>query len=109
MDVPMDFEDVVYVGEVLRSRRKSEKVFIYLDMLTREPVGYYQRDIKGCYRNLADQGFVKVAEKRLSAAVSQVIYNPPDFRNPERPQGVNRGLVHIPIDAGLRRMGICWR
>ena len=38
---------------------------LYLDPLTGEPVSYYQRDIKDVIDDLADKGFVKVAEKKV--------------------------------------------
>ncbi len=62
---PWISKDVVYVGEYYEVEEKSEKVFIYLDPLTREPVSYYQRDIKDVIDDLADKGFVKVAEKKV--------------------------------------------
>ena len=62
---PWISKDVVYVGEYYEVEEKNEKVFIYLDPLTREPVSYYQRDIKEVIDDLADKGFVKVAEKKV--------------------------------------------
>lgn len=62
---PWISKDVVYVGEYYEVEEKNEKVFIYLDPLTGEPVSYYQRDIKDVIDDLADKGFVKVAEKKV--------------------------------------------
>lgn len=62
---PWISNDVVYIGEYYEVEEKNEKVFIYLDPLTGEPVSYYQRDIKDVIDDLADKGFVKVAEKKV--------------------------------------------
>lgn len=63
---PWISKDVVYVGEYYEVEEKNEKVFIYLDPMTGEPVSYYQRDIKDVIDDLADKGFVKVAEKKVN-------------------------------------------
>ena len=47
---------------------KKEKVFIYRDPLTGEPVSCYQQDIKDVIDDLADRGFIKVAERRGEAS-----------------------------------------
>lgn len=57
--------DVVYVGEYYEVEEKKEKVFIYQDPLTGEPVSYFQRDIKDVIDELADKGMIKVAEKKV--------------------------------------------
>lgn len=44
---------------------KKEKVFIYRDPLTGEPVSYYQQDIKDVIDDLANRGFIKVAERKV--------------------------------------------
>lgn len=62
---PWISKDVVYIGEYYEVEEKNEKVFIYLDPLTQEPVSYYQRDIKDVIDDLAEKGFVKVAEKKV--------------------------------------------
>ncbi|MBS3894724.1 portal protein [Serratia marcescens] len=59
-------KDVVYVGEYYEVEEKKEKVFIYLDPMTGEPVSYYQRDIKDVIDELADRGMQKVAERNVS-------------------------------------------
>ncbi len=43
---PWVSNDVVYVAEYYEVEEKKEKVFIYRDPLTGEPVSYYQQDIK---------------------------------------------------------------
>lgn len=57
--------DVVYVAEYYEVEEKKEKVFIYQDPLTGEPVSYFQRDIKDVIDELADKGMIKVAEKKV--------------------------------------------
>lgn len=57
--------EVVYVAEYYEVEEKKEKVFIYQDPLTGEPVSYFQRDIKDVIDELADKGMIKVAEKKV--------------------------------------------
>ncbi len=57
--------DVVYVAEYYEVEEKKEKVFIYRDPLTGEPVSYYQQDIKDVIDDLANRGFIKVAERKV--------------------------------------------
>lgn len=58
--------DTVYVGEYYEVEEKKEKVFIYRDPLTGEPVGYYQRDIAKVIDELAERGMEKVAERKVT-------------------------------------------
>lgn len=57
--------DVVYVGEFYEVEEKKEKVFIYRDPLTGEPVSYFHQDIKDVIDDLASRGFLKVAERKV--------------------------------------------
>lgn len=57
--------DVVYVGEHYKITEKKEKVFIYIDPVTQEPVSYFKRDIADVIDELADQGFEKVGERMI--------------------------------------------
>lgn len=50
--------DVVYVAEYYEVEEKKEKVFIYRDPLTGEPVSYYQQDIKDVIDDLANRGLL---------------------------------------------------
>jgi len=56
---------VIYVGEHYEVEEKKEKVFIYLDPLTGEPVSYFQKDIADVIDELAEKGFVKVSERKV--------------------------------------------
>lgn len=58
---PWVSNDVVYVAEYYEVEEKKEKVFIYRDPLTGEPVSYYQQDIKDVIDDLANRGFIKVS------------------------------------------------
>jgi hypothetical protein len=62
---PWISKDVVYVGEHYEVEVKNEKVFIYQDPITGEPVSYYQRDIKDVIDDLAEKGYVKIAERKV--------------------------------------------
>ncbi|QLY47101.1 portal protein [Escherichia coli] len=62
---PWVSNDVVYVAEYYEVEEKKEKVFIYRDPLTGEPVSYYQQDIKDVIDDLANRGFIKVAERKV--------------------------------------------
>lgn len=53
---------VIYVGE---HYEVEEKVFIYLDPMTGEPVSYFQKDITDVIDDLADKGYVKVSERKV--------------------------------------------
>ena len=56
---------VIYVGEHYEVEEKKEKVFIYLDPMTGEPVSYYQKDIADVIDDLAEKGYVKVSERKV--------------------------------------------
>ncbi|EHW7665305.1 portal protein, partial [Shigella flexneri] len=62
---PWVSNDVVYVAEYYEVEEKKEKVFIYRDPLTGEPVSYYQQDIKDVIDDLANRGFIKAAERKV--------------------------------------------
>ncbi|HDQ5875492.1 TPA: portal protein, partial [Shigella flexneri] len=62
---PWVSNDVVYVAEYYEVEEEKEKVFIYRDPLTGEPVSYYQQDIKDVIDDLANRGFIKVAERKV--------------------------------------------
>ena len=44
---------------------KKETAFIYQDPITGEPVSYFKRDIKDVIDDLADRGFIKIAERQI--------------------------------------------
>ncbi|WP_313109084.1 portal protein [Atlantibacter sp.] len=56
---------VIYVGEHYEVEEKKEKVFIYLDPMTGEPVSYFQKDIADVIDDLAEKGYVKVSERKV--------------------------------------------
>lgn len=56
---------VIYVGEHYEVEEKKEKVFIYLDPMTGEPVSYFQKDITDVIDDLAEKGYVKVSERKV--------------------------------------------
>lgn len=59
-------KDTVRVAEYYEVEEKKEKVFIYTDQLTGEPVSYYQRDIKDVIDELAERGMEKTAERYVT-------------------------------------------
>jgi len=62
---PWATKDVIYVGEHYEVEEKKEKVFIYLDPMTGEPVSYFQKDIAEVIDDLAEKGYVKVSERKV--------------------------------------------
>ena len=58
--------DVYYVAEHYEVEQKKEKVFIYQDPLTGEPVSYFQRDIKDVIDDIADKGMQKIGERKVT-------------------------------------------
>lgn len=58
--------DVVHVGEYYEVEEKKEKVYIYQDPLTGEPVSYFKRDIKDVIDDLAERGMQKIAERHVT-------------------------------------------
>lgn len=74
---PWVSNDVVYVAEYYEVEEKKEKVFIYRDPLTGEPVSYYQQDIKDVIDDLANRGFIKVSalEYATTRKKSEVVYS----------------------------------
>lgn len=62
---PWVANDVFYVGEYYEVEEKKERVFIYQDPLTGEPVSYFQRDIKDVIDELAEKGMQKIGERKV--------------------------------------------
>lgn len=62
---PWVTNDVFYVGEYYEVEEKKERVFIYQDPLTGEPVSYFQRDIKDVIDELAEKGMQKIGERKV--------------------------------------------
>ncbi len=56
---------VIYVGEHYEVEEKKEWAYIYLDPMTGEPVSYFKKDIADVIDDLADKGYVKVAERKV--------------------------------------------
>lgn len=58
-------QDTIHIAEFYEVEEKKETAFIYQDPMTGEPVSYFKRDIKDVIEELADKGFVKVAERKI--------------------------------------------
>lgn len=59
-------KDVVYVGEHYEVKEEKERVFIYEQPVTGQMVSYYKRDIKDVIDDLAEAGYIKVGEKKIT-------------------------------------------
>jgi hypothetical protein len=62
---PWITQDTIHIAEFYEVEEKKETVFIYQDPITGEPVSYFKRDIKDVIDELADRGFIKVAERQI--------------------------------------------
>ena len=60
---PWISKDVVYVGEYYEVEEKSEKVFIYLDPLTREPLATISAILKMLSMTLQIKASLKLQRK----------------------------------------------
>lgn len=58
-------QDTIQIAEFYEVVEKKETAFIYQDPVTSEPVSYFKRDIKDVIDELADSGFVKIAERQI--------------------------------------------
>ncbi|WON77575.1 portal protein [Serratia sp. UGAL515B_01] len=57
--------DCVYICEHYEVECKKETVYIYRNPMTGEPVSYYKADIKKVIDELSENGFEKVAERKV--------------------------------------------
>lgn len=57
--------EVFYVAEHYEVEEKKEQVFIYQDPMGGEPVSYFKRDIADVIDELAENGMVKVGERKV--------------------------------------------
>ncbi|AKL13278.1 TPA: portal protein [Kluyvera intermedia] len=62
---PWITQDTIHIAEFYEVEEKKETAFIYQDPITGEPVSYFKRDIKDVIDELADRGFIKVAERQI--------------------------------------------
>lgn len=62
---PWITQDTIHIAEFYEVEEKKETAFIYQDPITGEPVSYFKRDIKDVIDDLADRGFIKVAERQI--------------------------------------------
>ncbi|WP_313063415.1 portal protein [Atlantibacter hermannii] len=58
-------QDTIHIAEFYEVEEKKETAFIYQDPITGEPVSYFKRDIKDVIDDLADRGFIKIAERQI--------------------------------------------
>lgn len=58
-------QDTIHIAEFYEVEEKKETAFIYQDPVTGEPVSYFKRDIKDVIDDLADRGFIKIAERQI--------------------------------------------
>lgn len=58
-------QDTIQIAEFYEVVEKKETAFIYQDPVTGEPVSYFKRDIKDVIDDLADSGFIKIAERQI--------------------------------------------
>ncbi len=58
-------QDTIHIAEFYEVEEKKETAFIYQDPITGEPVSYFKRDIKDVIEDLADRGFIKIAERQI--------------------------------------------
>lgn len=62
---PWVMQNTIHIAEFYEVEEKKETAFIYQDPLTGEPVSYFKRDIKDVIDDLAERGFVKIAERQI--------------------------------------------
>ncbi|MEH3454083.1 portal protein [Phytobacter diazotrophicus] len=62
---PWITQDTIHIAEFYEVEEKKETAFIYQDPITGEPVSYFKRDIKDVIDEVADRGFIKVAERQI--------------------------------------------
>lgn len=62
---PWVMQDTIHIAEFYEVEEKKETAFIYQDPLTGDPVSYFKRDIKDVIDDLAERGFVKIAERQI--------------------------------------------
>ncbi|WP_313411789.1 portal protein [Atlantibacter hermannii] len=58
-------QDTIHIAEFYEVEEKKETAFIYQDPVTGDPVSYFKRDIKDVIDDLADRGFIKIAERQI--------------------------------------------
>lgn len=62
---PWVMQDTIHIAEFYEVEEKKETAYIYQDPLTGDPVSYFKRDIKDVIDDLAERGFVKIAERQI--------------------------------------------
>lgn len=100
---PWISKDVVYVGEHYRITEKKEKVFIYIDPVTQEPVSYFKKDIADVIDEISEQGFKKVGERMISRkrVVKYLVTGSSILKGPMRIAGCNLPVVPVFGDWGF--------